>query len=199
MSNNTNVFHVKQIVKPNNKRQLIMNNLTLMANLRCIPDFPQKGINFRDVTTLFKNPDCLRIMVDELYEIYKDKGITKIVGIESRGFVIASALAVKLGAGIVLCRKPGKLPAETVSESYEKEYGSDTIEIHKDAITSEDVVLLHDDLLATGGTMKAAYNLVKKFNPKNIYVNFIIEITDEGLHGRDLFNKETELTTLITV
>lgn len=199
MSNNTNVFHVKQIVKPNNKRQLIMNNLTLMANLRCIPDFPQKGINFRDVTTLFKNPECLRIMVDELYEIYKDKGITKIVGIESRGFVIASALAVKLGAGIVLCRKPGKLPAETVSESYEKEYGSDTIEIHKDAITSEDVVLLHDDLLATGGTMKAAYNLVKKFNPKNIYVNFIIEITDEGLHGRDLFDKETELTTLITV
>lgn len=199
MPNGTNVFHVKQIVKPNNKRQLIMNNLTLMANLRCIPDFPQKGINFRDVTTLFKNPDCLRIMVDELYEIYKDKGITKIVGIESRGFVIASALAVKLGAGIVLCRKPGKLPAETVSESYEKEYGSDTIEIHKDAITSEDVVLLHDDLLATGGTMKAAYNLVKKFNPKNIYVNFIIEITDEGLHGRDLFNKETELTTLITV
>lgn len=199
MPNGTNVFHVKQIVKPNNKRQLIMNNLTLMANLRCIPDFPQKGINFRDVTTLFKNPECLRIMVDELYEIYKDKGITKIVGIESRGFVIASALAVKLGAGIVLCRKPGKLPAETVSESYEKEYGSDTIEIHKDAITSEDVVLLHDDLLATGGTMKAAYNLVKKFNPKNIYVNFIIEITDEGLHGRDLFNKETELTTLITV
>lgn len=199
MPNGTNVFHVKQIVKPNNKRQLIMNNLTLMANLRCIPDFPQKGINFRDVTTLFKNPECLRIMVDELYEIYKNKGITKIVGIESRGFVIASALAVKLGAGIVLCRKPGKLPAETVSESYEKEYGSDTIEIHKDAITSEDVVLLHDDLLATGGTMKAAYNLVKKFNPKNIYVNFIIEITDEGLHGRDLFNKETELTTLITV
>ena len=199
MPNDTNAFHVKQIVKPNNKSKLIMNNLTLMANLRCIPDFPQKGINFRDVTTLFKNPDCLRIMVDELYEIYKDKGITKIVGIESRGFVIASALAVKLGAGIVLCRKPGKLPAETVSESYEKEYGSDTIEIHKDAITSEDVVLLHDDLLATGGTMKAAYNLVKKFNPKNIYVNFIIEITDEGLHGRDLFNKETELTTLITV
>ena len=199
MPNGTSVFHVKQIVKPNNKRQLIMNNLTLMANLRCIPDFPQKGINFRDVTTLFKNPECLRIMVDELYEIYKDKGITKIVGIESRGFVIASALAVKLGAGIVLCRKPGKLPAETVSESYEKEYGSDTIEIHKDAITSEDVVLLHDDLLATGGTMKAAYNLVKKFNPKNIYVNFIIEITDEGVHGRYLSDKETELTTLITV
>lgn len=195
----TKWFHVKQMIELNNKLKLIMNNLTLMANLRCIPDFPKKGINFRDVTTLFKNPECLRIMVNELYEIYKDKGITKIVGIESRGFVIASALAVKLGAGIVLCRKPGKLPAASISESYEKEYGSDTIEIHEDAITSDDVVLLHDDLLATGGTMKAAYNLVKKFNPKNIYVNFIIEITDEGLHGRDLFEKETELTTLITV
>ena len=138
-------------------------------------------------------------MLEELYEIYKDKGITKIVGIESRGFVMASALALKLGAGIVLCRKPGKLPAATVQESYAKEYGTDTIEIHQDAITSDDVVLLHDDLLATGGTMKAAYNLVRKFNPKNIYVNFIIEITDEGLHGRDIFDKETEITTLIKV
>ena len=176
-----------------------MNNKVLMENLRCIPDFPKKGINFRDVTTLFKNPECLRIMVDELYEIYKDKGITKIVGIESRGFVIASALAVKLGAGIVLCRKPGKLPGETVSESISKEYGEDTIEIHKDSIDNEDVVLLHDDLLATGGTMRAAYNLVKKFSPKNVYVNFIIEITDEGLHGRDLFDKETEITTLLNL
>ena len=176
-----------------------MNNETLLKNLRCIPDFPVKGINFRDVTTLFKNNECLNIMLEELYEIYKDKGITKIVGIESRGFVMASALALKLGAGIVLCRKPGKLPAATVQESYAKEYGTDTIEIHQDAITSDDVVLLHDDLLATGGTMKAAYNLVRKFNPKNIYVNFIIEITDEGLHGRDIFDKETEIATLIKV
>lgn len=176
-----------------------MNNETLLKNLRCIPDFPVKGINFRDVTTLFKNNECLNIMLEELYEIYKDKGITKIVGIESRGFVMASALALKLGAGIVLCRKPGKLPAATVQESYAKEYGTDTIEIHQDAITSDDVILLHDDLLATGGTMKAAYNLVRKFNPKNIYVNFIIEITDEGLHGRDIFDKETEITTLIKV
>lgn len=176
-----------------------MNNNVLMDNLRCIPDFPQPGINFRDVTTLFKNHECLQIMVDELYKIYKDKGITKIVGIESRGFVIASALAVRLGAGVVLCRKPGKLPAETVQESYTKEYGEDTIEIHKDAIDENDVVLLHDDLLATGGTMRAAYNLVKKFNPKNIYVNFIIEITDEGLHGRDAFEPGTDITTLITV
>ena len=127
-----------------------MNNEKLLENLRCIPDFPQKGVNFRDVTTLFKDPECLKIMVDELYELYKDKGITKIVGIESRGFVLSSALALKLNAGVVLCRKPGKLPAETIQESYSKEYGKDTIEIHKDAITEDDVVLLHDDLLATG-------------------------------------------------
>ena len=176
-----------------------MNNKTLLENLRCIPDFPKKGINFRDVTTLFKNPECMQIMLEELYELYKDKGITKIVGIESRGFVMASALAIKLGAGVVLCRKPGKLPAETIQESYSKEYGTDTIEIHKDAINAEDVVLLHDDLLATGGTMKAAYNLVQKFNPKKTFINFIIEIKDEGLHGRDIFDKDTEITTLLDV
>ena len=113
-----------------------MNNKTLVENLRCIPDFPQKGINFRDVTTLFKNPECMQIMLEELYELYKDKGITKIVGIESRGFVMASALAIKLGAVVVFCRKPGKLPAETIQESYSKEYGTDTIEIHKDAINA---------------------------------------------------------------
>ena len=176
-----------------------MNNKTLVKNLRCIPDFPQKGINFRDVTTLFKNPKCMQIMLNELYELYKDKGITKIVGIESRGFVMASALAIKVGAGVVLCRKPGKLPAETIQESYSKEYGTDTIEIHKDAINAEDIVLLHDDLLATGGTMKAAYNLVQKFNPKKTFINFIIEIKDEGLHGRDIFDKDTEITTLLDV
>ena len=176
-----------------------MNNEYLVENLRCIKDFPQPGINFRDVTTLFKNHKCLEIMLEELYELYKDKGITKIVGIESRGFVMASALAVRLGAGIVLCRKPGKLPAETVQESYTKEYGIDTIEIHKDAIDENDVVLLHDDLLATGGTMRAALNLVKKFNPKKIHMNFIIEISDEGLHGRDAFDKDIEITTLIDV
>ena len=174
-----------------------MNNKILLDNLRCIPDFPIKGINFRDVTTLFKNGECLRIMLDELYEIYKDKGITKIVGIESRGFVMASALAVKLGAGVVLCRKPGKLPGETVSETYKKEYGEDTIEIHKDAITEDDVVLLHDYLLATGGTMKAALDLVKKFHPKQTYMNFIIELVNEGLDGRKPFGDEVEITTLM--
>lgn len=174
-----------------------MNNPILLKNLRSIPDFPIKGINFRDVTTLFKNSECVKIMTNEMYELYKDKGITKIVGIESRGFVMGGALAEKLGTGIVLCRKPGKLPAETYQMSYGKEYGTDTIEIHKDAITEDDVVLLHDDLLATGGTMKAAVDLVKKFNPKKIYINFIMEITDEGLHGRDIFDKDTEVSVLL--
>ena len=141
----------------------------------------------------------MQIMLDELYEIYKDKGITKVVGIESRGFVLGAALAVKLGAGFIMCRKPGKLPAETLKESYMKEYGKDTIEIHKDAIEEDDIVLLHDDLLATGGSMKAAYNLVKKFNPQKTYINFIIELTIEGLNGRAAFDDNVEISTLMTI
>jgi adenine phosphoribosyltransferase len=156
-------------------------------------------VNFRDVTTLFKNPACLKEISDEMYDIYKDKGITKIVGIESRGFVMSSALAIKLNAGVVLCRKPGKLPCETVQESYAKEYGKDTIEIHKDAIDGNDIVLLHDDLLATGGTMKAAYDLVRKFHPKKIYANFIIELVNEGLNGRSDFDNGIEITSLIQI
>lgn len=176
-----------------------MNNEILLKNLRNVPDFPVPGIQFKDVSTLYKNAKCLKIMVNELYELYKDKGITKVVGIESRGFVIGAALAVKLGAGFVMCRKPGKLPAETRKESYMKEYGKDTIEIHTDAINENDVVLLHDDLLATGGSMKAAYNLVKQFNPKQIYINFIIELTIEGLNGRAVFDKDVEMTTLLKI
>lgn len=175
-----------------------MNKQLILDNLRCIPDFPKKGINFRDVTTLYKNAECIKAMTDELYELYKDKGITKIVGIESRGFVMASALAVSLGAGLVLARKPGKLPATVIQESFSKEYGIDTLEIHTDAINENDVVLIHDDLLATGGTALATYRLVQQFKPKKIYINFIIEITDEGLHGRDLF-KGIDLTTLVTI
>ena len=174
-----------------------MNNKTLVENLRTIHDWPIKGIEFRDVTTLFKNPTCMRIICDETYDLYKDNGITKIVGIESRGFVITSALAYRLNAGVALCRKPGKLPWETIKESYEKEYGVDTIEMHKDAIEENDIVLIHDDLLATGGTMKAACDLVRKFNPKKIYCNFIIELINEGLNGRDTFDKDIEITSLL--
>ena len=175
-----------------------MDKKFLLDNLRCIPDFPKKGINFRDVTTLYQNAECMKKMTDELFEIYKDKGITKIVGIESRGFVMASALAPRLGAGVVLARKPGKLPSTVVKEQYSKEYGVDTIEMHIDAITPDDVVLIHDDLLATGGTAKATYKLVEHFKPKKIYMNFIIEITDEGLHGRDEF-QGIDVTTLVTL
>lgn len=174
-----------------------MNSKILLDHLRCIPDWPVKGVNFRDVTTLFKSPVALEEITNQMYELYKDKGITKIVGIESRGFVMSSALALRLGAGIVLCRKPGKLPCETVQESYEKEYGVDTIEIHKDAISEDDVVLLHDDLLATGGTMKAACHLVKKFNPKKVYCNFIIELHEEFPDSRDEFDKYIEISSLL--
>ena len=176
-----------------------MNNQLLMNHLRCIPDFPKKGINFRDVTTLYKDAECMQEMVNEMYNLYKDKGITKIVGIESRGFIMASALAVKLGAGVVLARKPGKLPSTVIKESFSKEYGVDTVEMHLDSIDENDIVLIHDDLLATGGTAKATYKLVKHFNPKQIYMNFIIEIKDEGLHGRDEFDGLCEVTTLMTI
>jgi len=136
-------------------------------------------------------------LVDEMVDLYKGKGVTKIVGIESRGFVMSSAVATRLGAGIVLCRKPGKLPCETVQESYAKEYGVDTIEIHKDAINENDIVLLHDDLLATGGTMKAACDLVKKFHPKKVYCNFIIELHTEFPHSREQFDKDVEISSLL--
>lgn len=172
-----------------------MNKELLLKNLRSIKDFPIPGILFRDVTSLFKNAECLKELDDALYEKYKDCGITKVVGIESRGFVMGASLAVRLGAGFVPVRKPGKLPAETISESYKKEYGTDTIEIHKDAIEEGDIVLLHDDLLATGGTMLAAYNLVKKMNPKKVMINFIIELED--LKGREIFPADAQIDSLL--
>lgn len=130
-----------------------------------------------------------------LVDPYRELGITKVAGIESRGFVMGGILATQLGAGFVTVRKPGKLPADTWSQSYEKEYGVDTVEIHTDAIGEDDVVLLHDDLLATGGTMLAAYELVKRFNPRKIYINFIVELED--LKGREIFPEEVEIISLI--
>lgn len=176
-----------------------MNNKLLLDNLRCIPDWPKKGVNFRDVSTLFKNYECVKAISDEIYDIYKDKGITKIIGIESRGLIMTSTLAMRLHAGIVLCRKPGKLPCETLQQSYAKEYGKDSIEIHKDALSPDDVVLLHDDLLATGGTMKAACDLVRKFGVKKIYANFIIELVNEELDGREELDDDVEVTSLLKI
>lgn len=179
--------------------QAIMDKNLLLDNLRTIPDFPKPGIHFKDVSTLFKNTACIKEMADELYEIYKDKGITKVVGIESRGFVMGAILAARLGAGFVMCRKPGKLPAETVKATYLKEYGWDTIEIHADAIEPGDTVLIHDDLLATGGSMQAAYDLVKRFSPSHIYINFLIELQMEGLEGRKHLGKDLDVSTLLTI
>ncbi len=174
-----------------------MSKETLLKSIRTIPDYPKQGILFYDVTTLFKNPDALHDAADILYDMYKDKGITKVAGIESRGFILGAILAERLGAGFVMVRKPGKLPAETIEISYEKEYGKDTIQIHKDAIGPDDVVLMHDDLLATGGTMRAACEMVQTMHPRKVYVNFLIEL--KALHGREVFDKDVELDTVLAL
>jgi adenine phosphoribosyltransferase len=172
-----------------------MNAEKLKKVVRNVPDFPIPGIQFKDVTTLFKDPQILRELSDGLFEMYKDKGITKVVGIESRGFIMGPLLAFRLNAGFVPVRKPGKLPAAFFEECYEKEYGLDAIQIHQDAIVPDDVVLLHDDLLATGGTMCAAVRLVANFCPKKVFVNFLIEL--EALKGRYLFPSEVQVDSII--
>ena len=172
-----------------------MSKESLIASLRTVPDYPKKGILFWDVTTLFKDPVAFKEVEDILYEQFKDKGITKVAGIESRGFVMGAALASRLGAGFVLIRKPGKLPADTVSMEYDLEYGRDKIEMHTDAITPDDVVLVHDDLLATGGTANAAIRLVQQFQPKQVYASFIIYLKDFGSAAR--FPKDVPVTTVL--
>lgn len=168
----------------------------IKSKIRDVVDFPQKGIIFKDLTTVFKDTRAMHIIGWDLAQLYKDKGVTKVVGIESRGFIGGSILAFELGAGFVPVRKPGKLPADTISMSYDKEYGADVVEIHRDAITEDDIVVIHDDVLATGGTMTAAYNLVKSMNPKKIYVNFIIELS--ALGGRANLPADAEVTSLIS-
>ena len=165
------------------------------SNIRDIVDFPIPGIIFKDLTTAFKNTDCMKFFEDEMYRLYKDKGITKVVGIESRGFIMAPVLGNKLGVGFVPIRKKGKLPADVIEISYGKEYGEDVIQIHADSLDENDVVLIHDDLLATGGTMKAACDLVKKFGVKKIYVNFLVEL--DFLEGRKVFGSEIEVESLL--
>ncbi len=166
----------------------------IKSQIRTIPDFPSPGINFKDITTIIKDGEMLRYLTGLLYDIYKDKNITKVVGIESRGFILGAGLAANLNAGFVPLRKCGKLPAKTYSESYELEYGKNTVEIHQDALSPHDVVLIHDDLLATGGTAKAALSLVKRFRVKAVYFNFLCEL--DFLKGRQKFN-ECEVKSLI--
>lgn len=173
-----------------------MNIEELKKGVRNIPDFPKKGIQFKDVTTLFKSSEYLQALSDLLHELYKDKGITKVVGIESRGFIMGPILATRLRAGFVPVRKPGKLPAKVYEESYGKEYGEDTVQIHQDALTKDDVILIHDDLLATGGTMAATYKLTQRFHPKKIYINCLIEL--ESLEGRKQFGEGVEVSSLLS-
>ncbi|OJV42230.1 MAG: adenine phosphoribosyltransferase [Bacteroidales bacterium 36-12] len=172
-----------------------MNIEQVIASIRNVPDFPKPGIMFKDITTAMKDPEILKFIVDELYEYYKDKGITKVVGVESRGFVLGSILAYKLGAGFVLLRKPGKLPAETFRLSYDLEYGQDALEIHKDAIKDGDIVLLHDDLLATGGSANAAIQLLRNFKMQDLYVSFLIELS--FLNGKEKLKGVTDINSFI--
>ncbi len=169
-----------------------MNNLE--NYIRNIPDFPVKGIQFKDITTLLKERDAFSTAVDYMYAPYRTHDITKIVGIESRGFIFGAAMAYKLNIGFVPVRKPGKLPAETLTQEYQLEYGKDSLEIHQDAISPEDQVLIVDDLLATGGTAAATCALVKRLGGKIIGLSFLIELKD--LKGREKIS-EYEVHSLI--
>lgn len=140
-------------------------------------NYPIDGISFKDITTLLKDPIAFRNVVDQISGYCEGKGITKIVSLESRGFIVGGAVAYCVNAGFVPIRKMGKLPSVVINESYELEYGVDSIEMHVDALTEDDVVLIHDDLLATGGTALAALNLVKQMNVKKIYFSFICDLT----------------------
>ena len=157
--------------------------MKLEEKIRDIPDFPIKGVVFKDITTLLKDPDAYHYAIDVLVERYKDKGVEVVVGMESRGFIFAAPMAYLLGAGLVPIRKLGKLPAETVRAEYSLEYGTNTLEIHRDAIKPGQKVLVVDDLLATGGTTVATVQLVEKLGGVVVGVAFLIELT--FLHGRD--------------
>lgn len=154
-----------------------MNLEAIKEKIRQVPDFPKKGIQFLDITTGIKDAETLNKMIDFLYETYKDRKIDYVAGIESRGFIFGVPLASRLNAGFIPVRKPNKLPAETIKESYELEYGTDSIEIHADAIEAGSNVVVIDDLLATGGTACAACNLIKKAGGNVDSAAFIIELT----------------------
>ena len=162
---------------------------SIKSKIRTVPHWPKKGIMFKDVTTLIKNPEGFKETIDLLHKRYANKNIDKVVGIESRGFIFGAPLAYLLGCGFVIVRKPGKLPAECVCEEYTLEYGTDKIEVHKDAIKKGERVLIVDDLLATGGTMAAARNLIKKLGGEVVECTFVVELID--LKGRDKLKGES--------
>ncbi|MEO1561834.1 MAG: adenine phosphoribosyltransferase [Pseudomonadota bacterium] len=148
--------------------------------IRTIPDFPHEGIMFRDVTTLFANPAGLKLAIDQTVDLYKSADITRVVGLEARGFIHGGAVAAALGIGFVLLRKKGKLPGKTLTQSYDLEYGSATIEMHEDAIEAGERVLLIDDLIATGGTAEAGIRLIERVGAQVTDASFIIDLPDLG-------------------
>lgn len=162
------------------------------SKIRTIENFPKEGVSFKDITTLFQDPEAFKAMIDTIKDRYKDEKIDTIVGIESRGFLVGAPLAYALGAGFVLVRKPGKLPCKVERVEYELEYGTDALEIHSDALKPRERVLICDDLLATGGTTKATIELVKKLGAEVVSLAFIIELTylngREKLEGYDIYS-----------
>lgn len=167
--------------------------MPIRSLIRTIPNYPKPGIQFRDITTLLKDAVGLHLIVDALVERYRPKGIQKVAGIESRGFIVGAALAYQLDAGFVPIRKKGKLPAETISQEYQLEYGTDHIELHVDAIAKGERVLLVDDLIATGGTAEAAAQLIKTLGGELVETAFVVDLPDLGgrkrleAHGYGVF------------
>ena len=166
----------------------------IKSKIRSIPDWPKRGIIYRDITTLLKDPEAMKHTCTLLRQHFEKKDFDKIAGIESRGFIFSSILAHQLSKGLIIIRKLGKLPADTISEKYKLEYGTDTLEIHKDAVDSGDNVVLVDDLLATGGTMHAACRLVEKLGGRVAGCAFVVELPE--LRGREML-KNYEIFNLV--
>lgn len=162
-----------------------------------IPDYPEKGVVFKDITTLLKEPEGFHAAIDAIADHFKDAGVTKVVGAEARGFLIGAPVAYRLGAGFVPARKPGKLPREVRTESYELEYGTDELQMHVDALDGNDVVLIIDDLVATGGTAVAQAKLVSQYGCKLAGMGFLMEL--EFLHPREAIAKETDVDVFALV
>lgn len=165
--------------------------------IRDIPDWPKQGVIFKDITPLLVDPKMFKAAVSDMVAPYRDKGVTKVLGAEARGFIFGAAIALELGAGFIPARKPGKLPYDTVSASYELEYGTDSLEIHADSLGSDDVVLIVDDVLATGGTASAKADLVESFGSKIAGYAFFIEL--DFLSGREKLDQSLPVHTLVHV
>jgi adenine phosphoribosyltransferase len=150
--------------------------MNLKDKIREVPDFPKKGINFIDITTLLKDKEAIQYITGKIVDEFRDKKISKVLGIEARGFILGGILAHELRAGFVPVRKKGKLPSNVISETYQLEYGTDTVEVHSDALSEEDVVLIHDDLLATGGTAQAVLNMIKQIGIKKVHFSFLCDL-----------------------